>query len=104
MEKKENYYEGVQCRACCNVLDIRFTDQKPSIMLFGDDDTYCFVKQTSRDYEIGKKSPFLETFLRQSQSATLERVPKRQNYSSDDIFVSTPHCYWIQITKISFPF
>ena len=47
--------------ACCHVLKIPFTDQKPTIMLFGG-----FIVYTSRDYE--KPSPFLKKFLRQSQS------------------------------------
>ena len=44
-------------------------------MLFGVDGTICFVKNTSRDYEIEIPSIFFEKFVRQSQSATPEAVP-----------------------------
>ena len=32
-----------KCKACCNVLNIPFKDQKPTIMLFGGDGTQCFA-------------------------------------------------------------
>ena len=63
----ENFYESPKCKACCDVLNIPFGEQKPKLILFGTDDTYCFVKKTSRDYENGSKSPCSKNFLRQSQ-------------------------------------
>ena len=70
-----------KCKACCNVLNILFKDQKPTIMLFGGDGKHCFAKKTSRDYEKEKPSPFLKTFLRQSQPSTPELEPKNVKMS-----------------------
>ena len=52
-------------------LNIPFKDQKLTIMLFGGDGTLCFARETSRDYEKEKPSPFLKKFLRQSQPSTV---------------------------------
>ena len=70
-ENVENRYESLQCRACSIILNIPFTDQKRTILLFGGDGTYCFVKKTSRDYETEKPSPSLEKLLRQLQTTKL---------------------------------
>ena len=64
-----------KCKACCNVLNIPFKDQKPTIMLFGGDGSHCLARKTSRDYE--RPSPFLKKFLRQSQPSTSEPEPKK---------------------------
>ena len=64
-----------KCKACCNVLNIPFKEQKPTIMLFGGDGTHCFARKTSRDYE--RPSPFLKKFLRRSQPSTSEPEPKK---------------------------
>ena len=76
-----SFYDFKKCKACCNVLNIPFRDQKPTIMLFGGDGTHCFARKTSRDYEKGKPSPFLKKFLRQSQPSTSELVPKKDKSS-----------------------
>ena len=54
--KITSFYDCKKCKACCNVLNIPFKDQKPTIMLFGGDGTHCFARKTSRDYE--RPSPF----------------------------------------------
>ena len=77
--KTTSFYDCKKCKACCNVLKIPFKDQKPTIMLFGGDDTNCFARKTSRDYE--KPSPFLKKFLRQSQISTSEPEPKKNKSS-----------------------
>ena len=77
--KVTSFYDCKKCKACCNVLNIPFKDQKPTIMLFGGDGTHCFARKTSRDYEKEKPSPFLKKFLRQSQLSTSELEPKRTN-------------------------
>ena len=77
--KTTSFYDCINCKACCNVLNIPFKDQKPTIMLFGGDGTHCFARKTSSDYE--KPSPFLKKFLRQSQPSTSEREPKKDNSS-----------------------
>ena len=46
-------------------------------MLFAGDGTFSFVKETSRDFENENPSMFWKNFLRQSQSATPEPVPKK---------------------------
>ena len=74
-KKMTSFYDCKKCKACYNVLNFPFKDQKPTIMLFGDDGTHCFARKTSRDYE--KPSPFLKKFLRQSQPSTTEREPRR---------------------------
>ena len=75
--KTTSFYDCTKCKACCNVLNIPFKDQKPTIMLFGGDGTHCFAKKTSRDYEKGKPSPFLKKFFRQSQASTSVPEPKK---------------------------
>ena len=49
-------------KACWNVLNLPFKEQKPTIMLFGSDGTHCFARKRSRDYEKEKPSPFLMKF------------------------------------------
>ena len=73
--KTTSFYDYKKCKACCNLLNISFKDQKPTIMLFGGDGTLCFAKKTSRDYE--EPSPFLKNFLRQSQPSLSEPEPKK---------------------------
>ena len=46
-------------------------------MLFGVDGTYFFARNTNRDYEKGKPSPFLKNNLRQSDPSTSEPEPKK---------------------------
>ena len=76
-----SFYDCKKCKACCNVLNIPFKDQKPTIMLFDSDGTHCFARKTSRDSEKGKPSPFLKKFLRQSQPSTYEPEPKKVKVS-----------------------
>ena len=78
-QKKTNFYDWKKCKACCNVLNITFKDQKLTILLFGGDGTHCFARKTSRDYE--KPSPFLKKFLQQSQPSSSEREPKKVKMS-----------------------
>ena len=82
--KTTSFYDCKKCKACCHVLNIPFKDlkdQKPTIMLFGGDGTQCIAKQSSRDYEKEKPSPFLKKFLRQSQPSTTECEPKKDKSS-----------------------
>ena len=79
--KTTSFYDCKKCKACCNVLNSPFKDQKPTIMLFGGDGTHCFDRKTSRDYEKGKPSPFLKIFLHQSQPSTSELEPKKDKSS-----------------------
>ena len=79
--KTTSFYDCKKCKACCNVLNIPFKDQKPTIMLFVGDGTHCFARKTSRDYEEEKLSPFLKKFLRQSQPSTSEPEPKKVKLS-----------------------
>ena len=73
--KTTSLYDCKKCKACCNVLNIPFKDQKPTILLLGGDGTHCFARKTSRGYE--KPSPFLKKFLRQSQPSTSEPEPRK---------------------------
>ena len=73
-----SFYDCKKCKACCNVLNIPFEDQKPTILLFGGDGTHCSARKTSRDYEKEKPSPFFENFRRQSQPNTSEPEPKKR--------------------------
>ena len=77
--KTTSFYDCKKCKACCHVLNILFKDRKPTIMLFGGDGTHCFARKTSSDYE--KPSPFLKKLLRQSQTSTSEREPKKDKSS-----------------------
>ena len=77
--KTTSFYDCKKCKARCNVLNIPFKDQKPTIMLFGGDGTYYFARKTSSDYE--RPSPLLKNFLPQSQPSTSEPVPKKDKSS-----------------------
>ena len=74
--KTTSFYDCKKCKACCNVLNIPFKDQKQTVMLFGGDGTHCFARKTSRDYEKEKPSSFLKKILRQSQPSTSEPEAK----------------------------
>ena len=73
-----SFYDCKKCKACCNLLNIPFRDQKPTIMLFDCDGTHCFARKTSRDYEKEKQSPLLKKFLRHSEPSTSEPEPKKR--------------------------
>ena len=60
--KTTSFYEFKKCKACCHVLNIPFWDQKPTIVLFGGNCTYCFARQTSLDYEEEKPFHFWKNF------------------------------------------
>ena len=77
--KATSFYDCKKCKACCHVLNVPFKYQKPTIILFGGDGTYCVARKTSRDYKKEKPSPLLKKFLRQSQSPT----PKKDKMSPD---------------------
>ena len=77
--KTTSFYDCKKCKACCNVLNIPFKEQEPTVMLFGGGGTHCFARKTSRDYEKGKPFPFLKKFIHQSQPSTSELEPKRTN-------------------------
>ena len=64
-KKTTSFYDFKKSKACCNVLNISFKDQKSIIMLFGGDSAHSFARKTSRDYEKEKPSPFLTKFLLQ---------------------------------------
>ena len=66
------------CKPWCKVLNIAFKDQRPKIMLFGGDGTHCFARNTSRDYENEKPSPFLKKLLRYLQPSTSDPEPKKK--------------------------
>ena len=72
-----SFYDCKKCKACCQVLNTPFKDQKPTIMLFGGDGTHCFARKRKRDYEKEKPSPILKKFVRQSQPSTSEPEPKK---------------------------
>ena len=80
-KKTTSFYDCKKCKACCNVLNIPFKEQKPTIRLFAGDGTHWFARKTSRDYEKEKPSPFLKTFSRQSQLSTFEPEPKKVKMS-----------------------
>ena len=46
--KTTSFYDCKKCKACCNVLNIPFKDQKPTIMLFGGDGTHCLHESRLR--------------------------------------------------------
>ena len=79
--KTTSFYDCKKCKACCNVLNIPFKDQKLTIMLFGGDGTHCFERKPSGEYEKEKPSPFLKNFRRQSQSSTSEPEPNKVKIS-----------------------
>ena len=61
-KKTTSFYDCKKCKACCNVLNVPFKDQKPTIMLFGGDGTNSFAKQTCCNYEKEKASPLWRNF------------------------------------------
>ena len=74
------FYNCRKRKTCCNILNILFKDQKPTIMLFGNNGTHRSVEKTSRDYDNEKPSPFLKKFLHQSQLTTAEPEPKKAKF------------------------
>ena len=58
-----SFYDCKKCKTCCDVLNIPFKDQKPTIMLLGGDGTHCFARKTCRDYQKEKPFPFLKKFF-----------------------------------------
>ena len=75
-KKTTRFYDCKKCKTCCHNLNNPFRDDKPTIMLFSGDGTYCFAKKTSHDYETEKPSSFLKKFFRQSQPSTSVPEPK----------------------------
>ena len=75
--KISSFYDCKKCDACSQVLKNPFPDQKPTILLIPDDGTHCFAKKMSCDCEKGKPFPFSKKFVRQSQSSTPKRLPKK---------------------------
>ena len=75
--KTTSFYDCKKFKVCCHVLNNPLKDQKPTIMLFGGDDTHCFARKTSRYYEKEKQFPFSKKILRQSQPSASETEPKK---------------------------
>ena len=95
-KKMTSLYDCKKCKACCNVLNISFKDQKPTNMLFGGNGTHCFARKTSRDFKKDKPSAFSVKFFGQSQPSTSELEPKKVKRSPNlekNLFVS----YWLMI-------
>ena len=94
--KTTGFYDCKKCKTCCNVLNIPFKDQKPTIMLFGGDGTHCFARKTSRDYEKEKPSSVLEKFLRQSVPS--ESDPHQITDSNESKYgINVSVSYWLMI-------
>ena len=68
--KEDILNQSLHSRLRCYVLNFPFHDRKPTIGLFGDDSTQCFVKTTTCFYKSGRPCPVLKNFLRQSETAT----------------------------------
>ena len=75
--KTTTFYDCKKCKACCNILNTPFKDQKPTIILFGGYGTHCVARKTGRKREKEKPSPFLKKFLHQLQPSTPEPEPKK---------------------------
>ena len=99
--KTTSFYDCKKCIASCNVLNIPFKDQKPTIMLFGGDGTHCFARKTSRDYEKKAILIFEENFPPFTTKHIRTWTKKGRSFSIYGIIVSTPH-WLIQLTKTSF--
>ena len=87
-KNNESSYKCNLCKACCHVLDIPFKDQKPTLLLFGGDGTYCFRKKSKLDYQKEKLSPLMRQYIRQSKLSTTktneinnEPAPKKAKMS-----------------------
>ena len=74
--KTNSFYDCKKCKGCCHVVNIPCKDQKPTIIFFGGDGTFCFARKTSGVYQKEKPSPYLKKFLRQSQPSTSEPESK----------------------------
>ena len=81
INKTTSLYDCKKCKACCNVLNIPFKYQKPTIMLFGGNGTHCSAKKTSCDYQKEKPSTFLMKFFSQSDQNTSKLEPKKVKMS-----------------------
>ena len=93
--KTTSFYDCKKCKACCDVLNIPFRDQKPTIMLFGGDGTHCFAKKCCRDYEKEKHLFFAEMSPPVTTKDIRTWTKKRQIKSKYGINVSVS--YWMII-------
>ena len=103
--KMNSFYDCKKCKACWNVMNFLFTDQKPTIMLFGGDGTHCFARKTSRVYEKEKPYPFLKKFLHQSQSPATKRLKWVQIWNKRIRFLmadSLSHVFLFQVILFNF--
>ena len=102
-ENDESCYDCLQNKTRCDVLNVPFRDQKPTIMLSGGDGRFCLVNRLSRDYDNRKSFRFLENFLRQSQSSTHKPVTiKAKNFN---LWHNRLDSHWlIQLTIKTFAF
>ena len=69
--KTTSSYDCKKCKACCNVLNILFRDQKPTISLFGGDGTPCLHESRLRRN--------ISIFEEISPPITVTRTDKRTN-------------------------
>ena len=96
INKTTRFYDCKKRKACCQVLNNPFKDQKPKILLFGGDGTHCFARNTSRDYEKEKISPFLKKFPRQSVPSKSEPAPTK-DYIESKYGINVSVSYWLMI-------
>ena len=83
-------YDCKKCKACSQVLNIPFEDQKLTIMLFYDT-TYCFARKTNRDYEKLQPSPFLKIlYLPITIKHTRTCAKESKNHTICGIIVDSP--------------
>ena len=78
--KTTSFYDCKKCKACCNVLNIPFKDQKPQLCCLVV--TVHIVLRERRVAGTKKKpSPFLTKFVHQSQPSRSELEPKKVKMS-----------------------
>ena len=102
-EIDKNWYECLQCKACCHGLNMPIKDHKPKIMLFGCDVTYLFVKKRVLTTKSTNRLNFRRLILTNCNQAQPNVSKKSKNYSVYGKIVSNFN-WLIQKTSNSIPF
>ena len=91
--KMNSFYDCKKCKACCHVLNFPFKDQKPTIMLFGGDGTYCLHESQLR------KRKAISIFEEISTPITTKhnRIWTKKGWNESKYGINVSVSYWLMI-------
>ena len=98
--RMNSFFDCKKCKACCHVLNNPFKDQKPTNMLFGGDETQCFARKKSRDFEKEKLFLFFEEI---SPPITTKHIRTwtKKGWKESKYGISVSVSYWLMIWAIN---